>query len=116
MVLLSLYLIGLIATLAVAWLVNKNSTIPSNNNWILELPVFRKPNWKSILINVYQKTKSFVVQTGKIILLISIVLFVLSEFSPKNEQFIGDKIDLWDGFEMCWYLGIEPFELTPERV
>jgi ferrous iron transport protein B len=90
--LLSLYLLGLVATLMVAWLVNKNSKIPSSDNWILELPVFRKPNWKSIFINVYQKTKAFVVQAGKIILVISVLLFILSETSPKNQQFVTDKI------------------------
>lgn len=89
--LLSLYLLGLIATLVVAWIVNKNSKVPASENWILELPVFRKPNWKSILITVYQKSKIFVLRVGKIILIISVLLFILAETSPKSQEFIAEK-------------------------
>jgi ferrous iron transport protein B len=90
--LLSLYLLGLVATLAVAWIANRNSKIPANDNWILELPVFRWPNWKNIFITVFQKTKSFVVQAGKIILIISMLLYFLSESSPRSEAFINEQV------------------------
>ncbi len=89
--LLILYLIGVVATLAVAWLVNRRSSVESNPYWILELPVFRMPNWKNIFINVYQKTKSFVIEAGKIILAISILLWFLSTNSPHDEAFLSQK-------------------------
>jgi len=83
--LLSLYLLGVIATLSVSYMVNKRLKVAENPYWVLELPVFRMPNWNNIFITVYQKTKSFVVQAGKIILGISIVLWALSSQSPHNE-------------------------------
>lgn len=90
-----LYLMGLVATLSVAWLVNKNSGIlPASEHWLLELPVFRQPNWKSIAITVYQKTASFVVQTGKIIVLIAVVLYMLSSNSPRSSAFIEQQVSL----------------------
>ncbi len=90
--LLSLYLLGVVATLGVAWLVNKRTSAPSNPFWSLELPVYRFPNWRNILINVYQKTKSFVVEAGKVILAISIILWVLSTNGPKDEAFLKNEL------------------------
>ncbi len=91
LLLLGLYLLGVVATLAVAWLINKRSTIEANPHWSLELPIYRMPNWRNIFYNVYNKTKSFVVQAGKIILAISILLWVLSTNSPKSEAFIEQE-------------------------
>lgn len=91
--LLALYLLGLTATLLVAWIVNRNSNIPSSKNWVLELPVFRKPNWQNIGITVYQKTKTFVIEAGKIILAISILLFIASEFSPVSDASMAEKLE-----------------------
>ncbi len=87
----SLYLLGTIATLAVAWLLSK--FIKSNQApfWTLELPVYRFPNWRNIGFNVYNKTKSFVLEAGKIIFLISILLWLLASFSPHSSAYIQDK-------------------------
>jgi len=89
--LLSLYLLGVIATLVVSLIVNRNLKVDSKPFWVLELPVFRMPNWNNIFINVYQKTKSFVVQAGKIILGISIILWILATNSPHNETYINEQ-------------------------
>jgi len=91
LLLLALYLLGVIATLAVAWLVNRRSKIPSNPLWSLELPKYRMPNWRNIFHNVYNKTKSFVVEAGKVILAISMLLWLLSTNSPKSEAFIDQQ-------------------------
>ncbi|MGB1248373.1 MAG: ferrous iron transport protein B [Chitinophagales bacterium] len=110
--LLALYLLGLVATLVVAWFVNKRSKIEANPFWSLELPTYRMPNWKSIFINVYQKTKSFVFQAGKIILAISIVLWILSTNSPKSEDFVAQQYEshLTDNTQ-SHYLTKEAFQL-----
>lgn len=89
--LLGLYLIGVIATLLVALYISKRSKMESNPFWSLELPVYRIPNWRNIFNNVYQKTKSFVIEAGKVILAISIVLWLLSTNSPKSESYIDNQ-------------------------
>ncbi|MEM1319811.1 MAG: ferrous iron transport protein B [Bacteroidota bacterium] len=91
LLLLGLYLLGLIATLLVSWLIHRYSSVPANNSWVLELPVFRPPVWRSIFITVYNKTKSFVVQAGKIIFAISIILWLLGSYSPHDEDFLQQK-------------------------
>ena len=88
LMLLFLYMLGVAATLIVALVITKRSKIESNNFWSLELPVYRMPNWRNILINVYNKTKAFVVEAGKVILAISILLWVLATNSPKSKDYI----------------------------
>ena len=111
--LLSLYLLGIVATLVVSYIVNKNLKVESNPFWAMELPVFRMPNWNNIFINVYQKTKSFVVQAGKIILGISIVLWLLASFSPHNENFKEEK---FQEFQKISQKENSNFEMSKEAV
>ncbi len=111
--LLSLYLLGIVATLVVSYIVNKNLKVESNPFWAMELPVFRMPNWNNIFINVYQKTKSFVVQAGKIILGISIVLWLLASFSPHNENFKEEKFQV---FQKISQKENSNFEMSKEAV
>ena len=93
LMLFTLYLLGVIATLVVAWFINKRSTFISAAAWTLELPMYRMPNWRNVFYNAYSKTKSFVVSAGKIIFLISIALWLLASFSPKSEEFIDQKYE-----------------------
>ncbi len=86
--LLLLYMLGVVATLVMAYFFSKKSNVPSNQFWSLELPVYRMPNWRNIFYNVYLKTKSFVVEAGKVILAISIILWFLSTNSPKKDSYI----------------------------
>ena len=88
LMLLALYMLGVIATLVVAWFITKRSKIESNSFWSLELPVYRMPNWRNIFINVYNKTKAFVIEAGKVILAISILLWILATNSPKSDDYI----------------------------
>ncbi len=89
--LLGLYLIGVAATLAVALYYSKKSKVQSNPFWSLELPVYRSPNWRNIFLTVYLKTKSFVVEAGKVILAISILIWFLSTNSPNDDQYISEQ-------------------------
>lgn len=91
LVLLGLYLIGVIATLLVALYVSRNTKVESNPFWSLELPIYRMPNWRNIWYTVYHKTKSFVVEAGKIILAISILLWLLATNSPKPDAFVEQQ-------------------------
>ena len=91
LLLLALYLIGVIATLLVAKFVYNRSKDKGISLFSLELPIYRIPNWRNVFYNVYLKTKSFVVEAGKIIFIVSILLWVLASFSPKSDQFIEEQ-------------------------
>jgi len=91
--LLALYVLGVLATLMVAWLVSRNTKIKRNPLWSLELPVYRVPNWRNVFFNMYHKTKAFVIDAGKIIFVVSIVLWFLASFSPKSDAFLQEKFE-----------------------
>jgi ferrous iron transport protein B len=51
----------------------------------MELPVYHTPRWKNIWTNMWQKSLSFVTEAGKIILIVSMVLWFLASYGPKPE-------------------------------
>ncbi|MHA7055687.1 ferrous iron transport protein B [Aquimarina sp. M1] len=88
--LMLLYFIGFGAAVGSAWLLNKMLKIKSKNYFVIEMPGYKIPLLKNVIINVVEKTKAFVFGAGKIILAISIVLWVLASFGP-NENFSNAK-------------------------
>jgi len=88
LMLLGLYVLGVLATLLVALLVSKKSKVPAGKLWSLDLPVYRIPNWRNVFYNMYQKTKAFVVDAGKVIFVVSMILWFLASFSPKSDDFL----------------------------
>ena len=50
----------------------------------MEMPVYRMPRWSNIGLTIIEKVKLFLFQAGKIIIAISIVLWVLSSFGPGD--------------------------------
>ncbi|WP_405208644.1 ferrous iron transport protein B [Aquimarina sp. LLG6339-5] len=84
--LMLLYFIGFGAAVGSAWILNKILKIKSNNYFVIEMPGYKMPLFKNVIFNVIEKTKAFVFGAGKIILAISIILWVLASFGP-NENF-----------------------------
>jgi len=80
LVLLGLYLLGTMAALVSAAIISRFMKTENNSYLIMEMPVYRLPSWKNLFINIYNKVKTFVVEAGKIILLISLVLWVLASY------------------------------------
>jgi ferrous iron transport protein B len=52
----------------------------------MELPTYRKPRWANVGYTILEKTKAFVFEAGKIILAISIVLWVLASYGPEQSM------------------------------
>jgi len=86
LVLMSLYLLGFAAALGSAaimkWLVRVNE----RSFLIMELPTYRMPKWSNVGYTVVEKTRTFVLEAGKVILAISIVLWVLASYGPPHEM------------------------------
>lgn len=109
--LLLLYLVGVIATLVVAWVITKRSDIAGNNLWTLELPVYRMPNWRNVWTTVYLKTKAFIVEAGKIIFIISILLWLLASFSPRSDEYVSQEYEQYQQSDNTIELSRESFDL-----
>lgn len=86
LVLLMLYFLGFGMAVFSAWLLHKVMKTTERTYFVIEMPNYKLPIFKNVLITVVDKTKSFVLGAGKIILAISIILWVLASYGP-NEKF-----------------------------
>ncbi len=83
---MGLYLLGIAAALASAWVFKKilKSGEPS---WLmLQLPTYRLPVWRNVWLTIYEKTSAFVIEAGRIIMAISIVLWALASYGPPGRM------------------------------
>lgn len=86
LVMMALYLLGTIMALVVSWVMKFFIKSGERSYFILELPVYREPRWKNIINTMVQKAKIFVVEAGKVIMVISLILWVLSSFGPPKKM------------------------------
>jgi len=86
LVLLGLYLLGLFTALGTAALLKIMVKTKNRGFLLLEMPSYKSPRWANVGITVVEKTKVFIIDAGKIILAISIILWALAEYGPKNNM------------------------------
>ncbi len=83
---MGLYLLGFIAailsSLAMHWILKSKE----KGYFIMELPTYKMPRWKNVGIAIFEKVKTFVFEAGKVILAISIVLWVLATYGPTEQM------------------------------
>lgn len=84
LVMMGLYLLGLIMALIVSYVAKWFIKIKEKSFFILELPTYRSPRWNNIIPAMLNKARIFVFDAGKIIMIISLVLWALSSFGPGN--------------------------------
>ena len=85
MTLMGLYLLGFIMALVSSWILSKTLKFNSKSYFVVEMPNYKLPLLKNVLITVLEKTKTFVVEAGKIIMAISILLWIMASYGPgKN--------------------------------
>ncbi|WP_425235382.1 ferrous iron transport protein B [Ulvibacterium sp.] len=96
--LMLLYLIGFGTAVFAAMILNKILKIKSRTFFVVEMPSYKMPLLKNVVFTVWEKTKSFVLGAGKIILAISIVLWFLgsngySEEFENAETIVKQRIE-----------------------
>ncbi|NII85991.1 ferrous iron transport protein B [Pedobacter sp. SG908] len=89
--LMVMYLVGIIAAVLVAWVMKFIIKTKERSYFIMELPVYRMPRWKNVFYTMYEKSKTFVFEAGKVIIAISIILWVMASFGPGNRFESIDK-------------------------
>jgi ferrous iron transport protein B len=83
---MALYLFGFGAALASAWVLSKVLKTKERSYFIMELPVLQLPRWSQVTLAVWGAAKTFVSEAGKVIVAISIVLWVLASYGPGNSM------------------------------
>ncbi len=84
--LMGLYLLGFFAALGMALIYKIFIKGRERSFFIMELPVYRKPKWNNIGLLIREKVGLFVVDAGKVILAISIILWALANFGPGDRM------------------------------
>lgn len=84
-VMVGLYVLGTLGAFFFAWILNKGIMRGENAPMILEMPTYKMPALKSILLLVWQRGKAFLVRAGTIIFGISILIWAASTY-PKTEN------------------------------
>jgi ferrous iron transport protein B len=82
--LMGLYLLGFVMAIVSAWIMNLIIRVRERSYLIMEMPTYRVPKWSNVFFTILEKTKAFVFEAGKVILAISIVLWVLASYGPGN--------------------------------
>jgi ferrous iron transport protein B len=86
LVMMGLYLLGLVMAMVVSYVMKWFIKLEEKSFFILELPLYRSPRWKNVFITMFQKAKIFVVDAGKVIMVISLLLWALSSFGPADKR------------------------------
>ena len=86
LVLMGLYLLGFFMALVVAKVMDMVIKSAERSYFLMELPVYRAPRWKNIGTTMLEKAKIFVIDAGKVIMVISLVLWVMATFGPPQKM------------------------------
>ena len=82
LVMMGLYLLGLVMALVVSYVAKWMIKIKEKSFFILELPTYRSPRWNNIVQTMVSKARIFVTDAGKVIMVISLILWGLSSYGP----------------------------------
>ncbi|MCO5230230.1 MAG: ferrous iron transport protein B [Chitinophagales bacterium] len=86
LVFMGLYVLGTGTALVVAWIFHKILKTEEKSFLVMELPRYQMPQWRGIFLNVWEKVKVFIVEAGKVIFFISILLWFLASYGPKEKM------------------------------
>ncbi len=84
LVLMGLYLLGFAMALVSALLMKAIIRVKERSFLIMEMPTYRMPKWSNVGFTIVEKTKAFIVEAGKVIIAVSIILWVLASYGPLD--------------------------------
>jgi ferrous iron transport protein B len=79
-----MYVLSLLSAVIVAYVMKFVLKARERGYFIMELPVYRMPRWNNVLFSMYERSKTFVLQAGKVIIAVSVILWVLSSYGPGS--------------------------------
>ncbi|SDZ73303.1 ferrous iron transport protein B [Arachidicoccus rhizosphaerae] len=86
LIMMFMYLLGVVMALIVSLVLKWIVKIKEKSFFILELPVYRAPRWKNVGVTMVEKAKIFVLEAGKVIMVISLLIWFLSSYGPSKKM------------------------------
>lgn len=87
---MGLYLLGIVAALATAFVIDKLLKKEGRSSLMIELPMYKRPIWSNVFHTVKDKVWAFISSAGKIIFFISILLWFLASYGPGDSMMEGE--------------------------
>ncbi|HXB34743.1 MAG TPA: ferrous iron transport protein B, partial [Puia sp.] len=84
LVMMGLYMLGLLMAMVVSYVAKWFIRLKEKSYFILELPMYRAPRWNNVVVTMMNKARIFVTDAGKVIMVISLILWGLSSFGPGH--------------------------------
>jgi ferrous iron transport protein B len=103
----AMYIFSLVSAVVVAWVFKLILKSRERGYFIMELPVYRMPRWNNVIYSMYERAKTFVFEAGKVIIAVSIILWVMASYGP------GDR---FEKIEQKYQQPQYTKTLTPEEV
>lgn len=92
LVMTGMYLLGFLAAVGAGWVLKKFIKADIKSYFIIEMPTYKMPILKNVLLNMYEKSLSYIVGAGKIILALSVVVWFLGAHGPSDTFGNAEKI------------------------
>ncbi|HWT76013.1 MAG TPA: ferrous iron transport protein B [Mobilitalea sp.] len=80
----SMYLLGIIVAILVAFAMNNKSDKNVGNTLLIELPEYKSPNIRTILIYVWEKVKEYLTKAGTTIFAASVIIWFILNFGTSG--------------------------------
>lgn len=88
----SMYLLGIIMVIIGGLALKKLKLFKTQSDtFVLELPQYRLPTVKNLLLNIWEKSKAFIVKAGTIIFVASIIIWLMQNFNWRFQMVEAEK-------------------------
>ncbi|MFT5326841.1 MAG: ferrous iron transport protein B [Planctomycetaceae bacterium] len=85
-VLFSMYLVGVVVAVPVAWLLRKTFFKGETPPFVMELPSYKWPSFRIVMARVYDRSKAFVVRAGTLIFATTILVWAAGYFPADHTE------------------------------
>ena len=87
--LFTMYFLGILAAVLVAWALKRSVLKGGRPLYVMELPPYRMPSWRSVLTTVRSRSVVFLRKAGTVILAVSIVLWFLASYPSGGPEIVA---------------------------
>lgn len=84
--LMGMYILGFVTSVVSAAIIHAIIKVKDKGYFIMELPLYKFPRWKNVGITIFEKSKTFAWEAGRIILAVSIILWVAASYGPDDKM------------------------------
>ncbi|MCI8997159.1 MAG: ferrous iron transport protein B [Lachnospiraceae bacterium] len=102
LIVFSIYMLGIVVAVISALLLNKFAFKDGASNFIMELPQYRIPTLKSVLIHAWEKVRGFAIKAGTVIFASTLLIWFLSSFNFSGMCHMEDSFLAGIGNAIRW--------------